>query len=67
MPIMNGYEATKLIRDYENETKNKPSIIIICSAYTLEQEFENLKQSGADGLIEKPISIKKLNEILLKY
>lgn len=36
MPVMNGYEATKLIREYEKETNNHRSIIIICSAYTLE-------------------------------
>lgn len=36
MPVMDGYTATKLIRKYENEKGNKPSVIIIASAYTME-------------------------------
>ena len=67
MPIMDGYQATKLIRKHEKEQKLKPSIIIIASACTLDQEYENIQESGANGLIEKPIQIKMLAEILRRY
>lgn len=36
MPVMDGYQATELIREYEKEKEIKPSILIIASAFTLE-------------------------------
>ncbi len=32
MPIMNGHDAIKLIRQYEKDKQLKPSIIIVNSA-----------------------------------
>lgn len=39
----------------------------MASAFTLEQEYLKIKKSGADGLIEKPINIKILTEILKRF
>jgi len=61
MPIMNGHEAAKLIKDI------RPDLIIIAqSAYGLEQEIE--KYSGVfDDYLTKPIDEDDLKQKLVKY
>lgn len=62
MPLMNGYEATKLIRDID---KNVP--IISFSADTSEEDELYSKILGMNDSLTKPIDTEKLFEILLKY
>ncbi|MFY0483684.1 PAS domain S-box protein [Flavobacterium sp. PLA-1-15] len=64
MPVMNGYEATKIIR--ENETgRNTP--IIALTAGTVKGEKENCLEAGMNDYITKPIIIADLEEIILKW
>lgn len=56
MPVMNGYQATNLIR---HELKNNIPIIAI-TAHTRKEEKEKCMQLGMNDYIEKPI-----NETLL--
>lgn len=67
MPKMNGYDATKAIRDLEN--KELASIpIIAMSANAFEEDKQEALKCGMNGHIAKPIDIKNLfdtlNEIL---
>jgi CheY-like chemotaxis protein len=62
MPLMNGYEATKLIRDID---KNVP--IISFSADTSEEDELYSKILGMNDSLTKPIDTEKLCAILLKY
>ena len=49
MPIMSGYDATKLIREF------MPDIPIIAqTAYITEQDKENAFRSGCNDFISKP-------------
>jgi len=61
MPIMNGHEAAKLIKEF------RPVLAIIAqSAYGLEQEIE--KYSGIfDDYLTKPIDEDDLKQKLVKY
>ncbi len=62
MPIMNGFEATKLIRKF------RPNLPIIAqTAYSTSEEKEQALSIGCDDFISKPISEKTLNEIIIKY
>lgn len=62
MPVMDGYEATKQIREID---KNIPIIAITANA--MEKDRQRSKSVGMDEHISKPIDIKKLYTILLKY
>jgi len=55
MPIMNGLEATKLIK-----TMNPDIPIIIQTAYVVGEEFDNIESSGCNDYFFKPILAKEL-------
>ncbi|MDD4603766.1 MAG: PAS domain S-box protein [Bacteroidales bacterium] len=62
MPIMDGYEATDLIK------KDHPSLPIIAqTAYALKGEAEKSLTAGCDNYIAKPIDSKSLLNLLAKY
>ena len=65
MPVMNGYEATKEIRNLEN--KELASIpIIAMTANAFEEDKREALDCGMNGHIAKPIDIDKLLETLDK-
>ncbi|MEA3512893.1 MAG: response regulator, partial [Campylobacterota bacterium] len=62
MPIMDGYQATKIIRE-----DNKTIPIIAVSANAMREDIEKTKVIGMNEHINKPIDVNKLFELLLKY
>ncbi len=62
MPIMDGYEATKLIRE-----KNKEVIIIAQTAYGLIGEKEKAVEFGCNDYIPKPINYALLMLLIQKH
>ncbi|MCM1154105.1 MAG: ATP-binding protein [Roseburia sp.] len=63
MPVMDGYEATRLIRGLDN--KKLASIpIIAMTANAFEEDKKEALQSGMNGHIAKPIDIDKLLQTL---
>lgn len=62
MPEMNGYEATRLIRE-----ANKDVIIIAQSAFAFGGDKEKAITNGCNDYIVKPIQKKKLISLLSKH
>jgi PAS domain S-box-containing protein len=62
MPVMNGYEATKYIRNF-----NKDIIIIAQTAYALMGNKEQAFSAGCNEYISKPIKKTKLIKLLEHY
>jgi len=62
MPIMNGYEATKIIREIDSMV---PIVALTASATT--EDVKNTQDIGMNEHINKPIEVKKLYAILSKY
>jgi CheY-like chemotaxis protein len=60
MPVMDGLEATRRIRDWERATRRRPSPILIVSANCLKEHVEAGRAAGADGHLNKPISAAEL-------
>ena len=59
MPIMNGFEATRLIKD------QRPLLPIIAqSAFTSKEDREKAKEAGCDSFITKPIKKSELLEMI---
>ena len=65
MPVMDGYEATKRIRQLENhELSSIPIIAMTANAFT--EDREEALRSGMNGHIAKPIDVEVLLETLDK-
>ncbi len=59
MPVMDGIQATKIIK----QMKNPPTIIAV-SASVLESDRSLFYKAGMDGSIPKPIEKDKLAAVL---
>ncbi len=64
MPFMDGYSATRAIREFERRRGLPPTPIIALSAYAIKEEIEKSLEAGCDAHITKPIDKAKLFEIL---
>jgi PAS domain S-box-containing protein len=53
MPVMNGYDATKIIREYEN-TSGRRIPIIALTAYAMKSDKDLCLEAGMDDYISKP-------------
>ena len=62
MPIMDGYEATTIIRKRD---KNIP--IIALTANAMIEDVKRTKNAGMNEHLNKPIEVEKLYETLLRY
>lgn len=62
MPFMGGYEATRIIRQFNNEV-----IIIAQTAYGLANDREKAIAAGCNDYISKPIDKNLLLEVILKH
>lgn len=68
MPVMDGYEASREIRNLENEDKSRGyTPIIAFTANTLNNDFEKCLENGMDYLMEKPFNAYKFVEILESF
>lgn len=63
MPIMDGLEATKLIRECEDGEKVK---IVALSAHVLEGEVKEIINAGCDGFVGKPYRENEIFESMGK-
>ena len=62
MPILNGYEATKLIKN------KRPDLPIVAqTAYAMISDKLEAEKAGCDGYLSKPIKISQITEVLEKY
>ncbi len=62
MPGVDGYEATRQIREF-----NKEVIIIAQTAFALSGDKEKSIEAGCNEYISKPISLAALGELIGRY
>ncbi len=63
MPIMDGYEATQLIRQWENQQHKKPCPIYALTAHIMQQQVDRCLEVGMNGHLIKPIEPMRLAEV----
>ncbi|EQA37241.1 PAS domain S-box protein [Leptospira inadai serovar Lyme str. 10] len=62
MPVLDGLQATRVIRHYEIE-ENVPRIpILALTASVFEEDRNSAKDAGMDGFISKPIDFNQMME-----
>lgn len=67
MPEMDGYTATREIRNKESITINKHTPIIAMTAHALKGDREKCLSFGMDDYIPKPINMQKLESLINKW
>jgi two-component system, sensor histidine kinase and response regulator len=65
MPVMDGYTATRLIREKECIDRHTPIVALTANAMT--GQLERCLSAGMDGLLTKPIAIERLREVLDRF
>ena len=66
MPVMDGYIATRMIRNMKrDDVKQLP--IIAMTALSSSEDMEAARMAGMDGYITKPLELDRLKEILMKW
>jgi signal transduction histidine kinase/CheY-like chemotaxis protein len=55
MPVMDGHEATREIRAWENEQNKKRTTIISLTAHAIKEEVDKCLAAGCDSHLSKPI------------
>lgn len=66
MPVMDGYIATRMIRNMQRtDTKKLPIIAMTANAFP--EDVEAAKASGMDEHIAKPLELDRLKEVLMKW
>ncbi len=63
MPVMNGYDAARLIRQMADPRVAQIPILAM-TANAFEEDKQEALRAGMNGHVAKPINIKKLLELL---
>jgi len=63
MPILNGYEAFKKIKELDKDAK-----IVFTSGYVIDdKDFQDAKKLGLCDLLQKPFKIDSMIKMIKKY
>lgn len=65
MPVMDGYEASKIIRSLNRPDVNLPIIAMTADAFS--DDIHKCLECGMNEHVAKPIEVDRLTEILKKY
>jgi CheY-like chemotaxis protein len=66
MPEMDGFEATRRIRQMEASTP-RHTPIVATTAHAMAGDADRCLAAGMDGYVSKPISRKDLEEAVLRH
>ena len=65
MPIVDGYQATKEIREWERQNKKENSLICALTAHVLPEYIQQCFDAGMDQHLSKPVKMLELKKVLL--
>ena len=67
MPVMDGYQATEMIRNTESGVKNPNIAIIAMTANAMVEDREACLDAGMDDYLSKPLVLDRLREVLARW
>ena len=65
MPVMDGIEATRRIREWEGDRRHTP--IVALTANAMMGQLERCLEAGMDDYLTKPLDIARLQDVLDTY
>jgi CheY-like chemotaxis protein len=67
MPRVDGFEATRRIRNLETEAGRTKTPIVALSGYSHSEGWGNCLAAGMDDYLQKPFTINELQEMITKW
>jgi len=67
MPLLDGFEATELIRAWEENENVEPNTIIAITANALEEDRQRCIDAGMNDYLPKPFTVDQLRQMLTKH
>ncbi len=67
MPVMDGFEATRLIRAHEKANGRKPVAVVALTANAIRGDAERCLAAGMDGYLAKPFQASELRAALKRH
>jgi len=67
MPVLNGYEATAVIRDRASPVRNHAIPVIALTAKAFKEDREICRAAGMDDYLSKPVYVADLLAMLKKW
>ena len=67
MPVMDGYKATRAIRQAEIDTQKPKTPIIAVTAHAFEEEREPILAAGCDDVVRKPFQEAEIFEVMARH
>ncbi len=64
MPVMDGYEAAKAIREHERRSSLPRTPIVALTAHVLSGDRERCFNAGMDDFLGKPVEQAKLRSVV---
>lgn len=64
MPVMDGFTATRELREWEAREQRQRTPVVALTAHILGEHKERARLSGMDGHIAKPVELSQLRELL---
>jgi CheY-like chemotaxis protein len=67
MPVMDGYTATRMMRQIEKQCNSRHTPIVALTAHADEADIQKGSDAGCDAHISKPFKKKVLLECIARY
>ncbi|GAB6088954.1 hybrid sensor histidine kinase/response regulator [Spirochaeta dissipatitropha] len=67
MPVMDGYTATRIIRDPDSGVLNPQIPIIAMTAYAMSGDREKCIECGMNDYVPKPVNGREIRDILFRW
>ena len=67
MPVLDGYEAVRAMRQFEAERRHPPTPILALTAHAFDEKLERSLAEGCTGFLTKPITREQLITAIRKH
>jgi len=67
MPVMDGLDATRKIREWEEQRTDPPYFIVAMTAHASQADVEECLSSGMDRYASKPLNLNVMRDLMAEF